>query len=111
MTCLSRLGEVHPNLQAAQEDRGGQDLEGSAGGGKVRVRTTGGLEFQEVTIDPAVVDPGDVEMLQDLVLAAVRDASSRPMPKRPRRWAGSIWAAGSAACSASSVPCQQVRSR
>jgi DNA-binding protein YbaB len=38
------------------------------------VTVTGGLEFRDVTIDPSVVDPEDVEMLQDLVLAAIRDA-------------------------------------
>jgi DNA-binding YbaB/EbfC family protein len=43
----------------------------------VTVTVTGGLEFREVTIDPSVVDPEDVEMLQDLVLAAVRDAVTR----------------------------------
>ena len=48
-------------------------VEGSAGGGAVKVRATGALEFQEVIIAPEVVDPPDVEMLQDLVLAAVRD--------------------------------------
>jgi hypothetical protein len=71
---LSQLGQVQQNLQQAQEAAATQVVEGSAGGGMVRVRVTGGLEFQEVTIDRSVVDPGDVEMLQDLVLAAVRDA-------------------------------------
>ena len=41
------------------------------------VEVTGGGEFQSVTIDPEVVDPADVEMLEDLVLAAVRDAMSQ----------------------------------
>lgn len=49
-------------------------VEGQAGGGAVKVRVTGGFEFQEVIIDPSAVDPADVEMLQDLVLAAIRDA-------------------------------------
>jgi DNA-binding YbaB/EbfC family protein len=70
---LSRLGEVQQNLQEAQETAAAKVLEGSAGGGAVRVRATGGLEFQAVIIDPAVVDPGDVDLLQDLILAAVRD--------------------------------------
>lgn len=52
-------------------------VEGQAGGGVVKVRVTGGLEFQEVVIDPSAVDPADVEMLQDLVLAAVRDAVAK----------------------------------
>ena len=70
---LSRLGEVQQNLQHAQETAAAKVLEGSAGGGAVRVRATGGLEFQAVIIDPAVVDPGDVDLLQDLILAALRD--------------------------------------
>jgi DNA-binding YbaB/EbfC family protein len=49
-------------------------LEGSSGGGAVKAVITGKQELVSVTIDPAVVDPDDVEMLQDLVLAAVNDA-------------------------------------
>lgn len=71
---LSQLGQVHQNLQQAQENAATQVVEGSAGGGVVRVRVTGGLDFQDVTIDRSVVDPDDIDMLQDLVLAAVRDA-------------------------------------
>lgn len=70
---LSRLGEVQQNLQQAQESAAAKVLEGSAGGGAVRVRATGGLEFRDVTIDPSVVDPADVDLLQDLILAALRD--------------------------------------
>ena len=54
-----------------------QEVEGQSGGGAVRVRCTGGLEFEEVIIDPAAVDPDDVSMLEDLVLAAVRDAVAK----------------------------------
>ena len=53
------------------------EVEGQAGGGVVKVRVTGGMEFRDVTIDSSVVDPGDVQMLEDLVLAAVRDAVAR----------------------------------
>ncbi len=70
---LSQLGQVQQNLQQAQESAAAQVVEGTAGGGAVRVKVTGALDFQEVVIDPKVVDPEDVEMLQDLVLAAVRD--------------------------------------
>jgi DNA-binding YbaB/EbfC family protein len=49
-------------------------IEGSAGGGAVKAVATGKQELESITIDPGVVDPEDVEMLQDLVLAAVRDA-------------------------------------
>jgi DNA-binding YbaB/EbfC family protein len=70
---LSKLGEVQQNLQQAQESARAKVLEGTSGGGAVRVRATGGLEFQAVIIDPSVVDPEDVDLLQDLILAAVRD--------------------------------------
>lgn len=69
---LSQLGQVQQNLRQAQENAAAQVVEGSAGGGAVRVKVTGALDFQEVSIDPAALD--DVEMLQDLVLAALRDA-------------------------------------
>ena len=50
-------------------------LTGSAGGGLVRVEMTGEKEVVSVSIDRSAVDPGDVETLQDLVLAALRDAA------------------------------------
>jgi DNA-binding YbaB/EbfC family protein len=49
-------------------------VEGTAGGGAVKAVATGKQELVSITIDPGVVDPDDVEMLQDLVLAAVREA-------------------------------------
>ena len=49
-------------------------VEGSAGGGVVRATATGKQELVSVTIDPSAVDPEDVDMLQDLILAAVNDA-------------------------------------
>jgi DNA-binding YbaB/EbfC family protein len=70
---LSRLGEVQQSLQEAQASAAAKVLEGRSGGGAVRVRATGDLEFQDVQIDPSIVDPDDIEMLQDLILAALRD--------------------------------------
>ena len=52
-------------------------LEATAGGGAVRVVVTGAQELRSIQIDPAAVDPTEVEMLQDLVLAAVNDAIAR----------------------------------
>ena len=49
-------------------------VDGSSGGGVVNATVTGKQELVSVTIDPSVVDPADVEMLQDLVVAAVNDA-------------------------------------
>jgi nucleoid-associated protein EbfC len=71
---LSQLGQVQETLRQAQEEAAEMTVEGSAGGGAVRVTMTGGLEFRSVRIDPSVLDPDDLEMLEDLILAAIRDA-------------------------------------
>lgn len=71
---LSQVGQMQQHLAAAQQQAADTVVQGSAGGGAVRIEVTGGLDFRSVSIDASVVDPGDVEMLQDLVLAALRDA-------------------------------------
>lgn len=68
---------MQQQMMAAQEEQARQTVVGSAGGGKVTVEMTGGGEFRNVTIAPDAVDPEDVEMLEELVLAALRDASAR----------------------------------
>lgn len=71
---MEQAGQVQAQLMAAQEQAASTVVEGVAGGGAVRIAVTGGFEFQSVTISPDALDPNDVEMLQDLVLAALRDA-------------------------------------
>lgn len=71
---MSQLGQMKEGLERAQQSAAAEVVEGSAGGGAVTVKVTGDMYFEEVHIDPSVLDPDDVEMLQDLVLAAVRDA-------------------------------------
>jgi DNA-binding YbaB/EbfC family protein len=71
------LGGLLSQMQQMQQQLKESVVEGRAGGGAVVVKVTGGMEFQDVVIEPSVVDPNDVEMLQDLVLAAVRDAVAR----------------------------------
>jgi DNA-binding YbaB/EbfC family protein len=71
---LGMAMEMQQQLLAAQEQASQTVVEGQAGGGVVRIEVTGGLEFRSVTIAPDAVDPDDVEMLQDLVLAALHDA-------------------------------------
>ena len=66
---LAQAQQAMSASQAAAD----QEVEGSAGGGMVRIRATGGGEALAVHIDPAVVDPADVDGLEDLVLAALRD--------------------------------------
>jgi DNA-binding YbaB/EbfC family protein len=74
---LEQAQQMQAKLMEAQANAAEQVVEGQAGGGVVKVEVTGGMEFRRVTIDPSVVDRADIEMLQDLVLAAVRDAVSR----------------------------------
>ena len=64
---LADLARIQSELETAR-------VEGSAGGGVVRVTVTGKQELVSLTIDPGAVDPDDVELLQDLVVAAVNDA-------------------------------------
>ena len=58
----------------AQEDLKNEVVEATVGGGMVAVKMTGDMELKEIRIDPEAVDPEDVEMLQDMVLAAVNEA-------------------------------------
>lgn len=74
---LQQAQQLQAQLLEAQEQARSQVVEGHAGGGVVKIRATGGLEFLDVVIDASAVDPDDVEMLQDLVLAAIRDTVAR----------------------------------
>lgn len=74
---LAQAQSMQQQMMEAQARVAAQSVEGQAGGGVVRVTLTGGFEFTSVRIDPAAVDPADVEMLQDLVLAAIRDAVAK----------------------------------
>lgn len=71
---LKQAQEVMAAQQEAQEALKEQRVEASAGGGMVKVVVTGDLKLESLTIDPDAVDPEDVEMLQDLVLAATNEA-------------------------------------
>ena len=71
---LKQAQKMQQQLMEAQQAAAEQVIEGQSGGGVVKVTVTGGMEFQSVTIDPAAVDPSDVEMLQDLIVAAINDA-------------------------------------
>ena len=72
-----QLAEAQAMLQRAQEELAAKTVEGTAGGGAVRVTMNGEQKVQAIAIEPDVVDAEDVEMLEDLVLAAIHDASER----------------------------------
>jgi DNA-binding YbaB/EbfC family protein len=71
---LRQVQDMQKAMAKAQEELADETVEASAGGGTVTVVVTGALEVREVRIDPAAVDPDDVEMLQDLVTAATNEA-------------------------------------
>jgi len=70
---LKQVQQMQVDMAKAQEELKNEVVEASAGGGTVTVKITGGLELREVRIDPEAVDPEDVELLQDMVLAAVNE--------------------------------------
>ena len=75
MANLQRMAQqMQQEMARVQSELEGATVDGSAGGGVVSATVTGKGELVSVTIDPSAVDPADVEMLQDLVTAAVNDA-------------------------------------
>ena len=66
---------MQQQLEAAQAQLAETEVIGTAGGGLVKATMLGSGELTELTIDPTAVDPADIETLQDLIVAAVRDAS------------------------------------
>jgi hypothetical protein len=76
---LQQAQKMQEDMQAAQEKLKDERVEASAGGGMVKVVMTGDLELQSLVIDPDAVDPEDVEMLQDMVMAAINEALRQAM--------------------------------
>jgi nucleoid-associated protein EbfC len=71
---LKQVQKMQQDMMAAQEQLKLEVVEASVGGGMVTVKVSGDLEVKEVRIDQAAVDPEDVELLQDMVLAAINQA-------------------------------------
>ena len=70
---LQQVQELQAQMEKAQEELKNETVEASAGGGMVTVVVTGDLVVKSIRIDPDAVDPDDVEMLSDLVQAAVNE--------------------------------------
>jgi DNA-binding YbaB/EbfC family protein len=71
---VQQAQKAQQELVRVQDELGSVMVDGSAGGGVVNAVVTGKQELISVTIDPSAVDPEDVDMLQDLIVAAVNDA-------------------------------------
>nr|WP_198936759.1 YbaB/EbfC family nucleoid-associated protein [Domibacillus epiphyticus] len=71
---MKQMQKMQKQMQEAQEELSAKQFEGTAGGGMVKVSMSGQKQVVDVQIKEEVVDPDDIDMLQDLVLAAVNDA-------------------------------------
>ncbi|HEY4811951.1 MAG TPA: YbaB/EbfC family nucleoid-associated protein [Solirubrobacteraceae bacterium] len=71
---MAQVQKMQKDMELAQEQLKSEVVEASAGGGMVTVKVSGDLVLREVKIDPSAVDPDDVEILSDMVLAAVNEA-------------------------------------
>lgn len=71
---MKQAQKLQKKMLQAQEELASKTVEASAGGGMVKVVANGGQKIESIVLEKEVVDPEDVEMLQDLVMAAVNDA-------------------------------------
>jgi hypothetical protein len=74
---MKQVQKMHQEMARVQEELGNLEVEAQAGGGMVRVVFNGHGDIRQLEIAPEAVDPTDVEMLQDLILAAVKEGQSR----------------------------------
>jgi hypothetical protein len=74
---LAQAQQMQQQLLEAQEQLAATDVHGQAGGGLVQITMKGSGEIVHVSIDPKVVDPDDVETLQDLIVGALKDAAQQ----------------------------------
>jgi DNA-binding YbaB/EbfC family protein len=77
MKMMRKIAQMQTDMAAAQAALAEETVEGSAGGGMVKVVVSGSGDVQRVSIDASVVDPDDIETLEDLVVAAVADGLRR----------------------------------
>jgi DNA-binding YbaB/EbfC family protein len=71
---LQQVGQMQQQMQSAQEELAKETVEASAGGGMVTVTASGTGEIKSIAIDPKAIDPGEPDLLGDMVLAAVNEA-------------------------------------
>ena len=79
---LRQAQEMQAKMMQAQQDAANSVSEGTAGGGVVKAEVKGDLKIVSITIQPDAIDPDDVEMLQDLIVVAIRDAQTKAEAKQ-----------------------------
>ncbi|MFR0823109.1 MAG: YbaB/EbfC family nucleoid-associated protein [Clostridia bacterium] len=71
---MKQAKKMQADMEKSQEELGTKEFESTAGGGAVKVIVTGTKQIKEITLQKEVVDPEDVEMLQDLIITCINDA-------------------------------------
>jgi len=77
MKMMKQAQEIQGRMQKMQEELAGLEVEGQSGAGLVKFKLNGKLEARGLKIDPSLVKPEDVEMLEDLIIAAFQDAKAK----------------------------------
>jgi DNA-binding YbaB/EbfC family protein len=85
---MKQVQQMQSKMEAIQAELEQTEVEGTSGGGMVTVVANGKQDIVSVTIDPEVVDPKDVEMLQDLILAAINQARTKAQELQTEKMAG-----------------------
>lgn len=85
---MSQMQKLQDEMEKAQDGLADEEVTGSSGGGMVTVVATGKQEVRSIKIKPEAVDPDDIEMLEDLVLAAVVDALQKSQELAEERMSG-----------------------
>jgi nucleoid-associated protein EbfC len=77
MGMMKQVGEMQARVQQMQDELAALEINGQSGGGLVMVTLTGKGDLKKVRIDPSLVKPGEAEILEDLIVAAMADAKSK----------------------------------
>lgn len=85
---MKQVQKLQQDIAKAQEELAQEKIEASVGGGTVRVVISGQQEVLEIKISPEAVDPNDVQMLEDLILAAVKEAMRQAQDLSARKLGG-----------------------
>jgi DNA-binding YbaB/EbfC family protein len=85
---LKQAQKMQKEMAKAQEELAGKAFEGTAGGGLVTVKLNGHMEVTAISIKPEAVDPDDVEMLEDLIMAALANARTQASEASAERFSG-----------------------
>jgi DNA-binding YbaB/EbfC family protein len=71
---MKQVQKMQADMAKVQDDLANETVEASAGGGMVTVQVTGAIELKSIKIDPTAIDPEDVEILEDMIMAATNEA-------------------------------------